>query len=70
MLEKESELDSLRALVKLADQEKVKLAQDFEDEKRKAEDLQFQLEEGRIFLDDLQVRSCSFFFQQIFLYVM
>ena len=55
MNEKEEELNTLRALVEEADKEKVKLFQDLEDEKRKSEDLQFQVEEGKIVQDDLKV---------------
>lgn len=53
--EKELQLDALRALVEQADRDKVQLSQDLEDEKRKVEDLQFRLEEGEIFKEDIKV---------------
>ena len=54
--EKDSELDVLRAMVEEADKKTVQLSQDLEDERRKVEDLTFQLEENKIFHDDLEVR--------------
>jgi len=53
--EKDSELDVLRGLVEEADKKSVKLAQELDDERRKVEDLTFQLEENKIFRDDLEV---------------
>uniref|UniRef100_H2YS32 CAP-Gly domain-containing protein n=1 Tax=Ciona savignyi TaxID=51511 RepID=H2YS32_CIOSA len=52
--EKEDQLDALRKLVEIADQEKVKLSQDLDEERRKVEDFQFQLEEGQIMKDDME----------------
>ena len=57
MREKEEQLDLLRSLMEQADQEKVRLFQDLEDEKKKVEDLQFQLEEEKISHDDMEVRG-------------
>ena len=50
-------MDHLRSLVEEADRKSVLFAQELEDEKRKVEDLTFQLEENKIFHDDLEVRS-------------
>uniref|UniRef100_H2XNK3 CAP-Gly domain-containing protein n=1 Tax=Ciona intestinalis TaxID=7719 RepID=H2XNK3_CIOIN len=60
--EKESQLDQLRRLVEEADLEKVKLAQDLDEERRKAEDYQFQLEEGQIIKDDMEVHRIRIFY--------
>ncbi|XP_072351552.1 CAP-Gly domain-containing linker protein 1 isoform X10 [Scyliorhinus torazame] len=59
VLEMETKMDQLRALVEAADREKVELLNQLEEEKRKVEDLQFRVEEESITKGDLEVATVS-----------
>ncbi|XP_063171688.1 CAP-Gly domain-containing linker protein 1 isoform X5 [Candoia aspera] len=54
ILEMETKMDQLRALVEAADREKVELLNQLEEERRKVEDLQFRVEEESITKGDLE----------------
>ncbi|XP_059511043.1 CAP-Gly domain-containing linker protein 1-like isoform X3 [Stegostoma tigrinum] len=57
VLEMETKMDQLRALVEAADREKVELLNQLEEEKRKVEDLQFRVEEESITKGDLETQT-------------
>ncbi|XP_044529277.1 CAP-Gly domain-containing linker protein 1 isoform X2 [Gracilinanus agilis] len=57
VLEMETKMDQLRAMVEAADREKVELLNQLEEEKRKVEDLQFRVEEESITKGDLERKS-------------
>ncbi|XP_012586414.1 PREDICTED: CAP-Gly domain-containing linker protein 1 isoform X3 [Condylura cristata] len=57
VLELETKMDQLRAMVEAADREKVELLNQLEEEKRKVEDLQFRVEEESITKGDLEQKS-------------
>ncbi|XP_075033980.1 CAP-Gly domain-containing linker protein 1 isoform X1 [Mixophyes fleayi] len=59
VMEMESKMDQLRAMVEAADREKVELLNQLEEEKRKVEDLQFRVEEESITKGDLEVATVS-----------
>ncbi|KAG7498620.1 hypothetical protein JOB18_015329 [Solea senegalensis] len=56
-VEMEAKLDQLRSLVEAADRDKVELLNQLEEEKRKAEDLQFRMEEVCITKGDLETQT-------------
>ncbi|XP_063820523.1 CAP-Gly domain-containing linker protein 1 isoform X3 [Pseudophryne corroboree] len=57
VMEMESKMDQLRAMVEAADREKVELLNQLEEEKRKVEDLQFRVEEESITKGDLETQT-------------
>ncbi|XP_060641990.2 CAP-Gly domain-containing linker protein 1 isoform X13 [Anolis sagrei] len=57
MLEMETKMDQLRALVEAADREKVELLNQLEEERRRVEDLQFRVEEESITKGDLETQT-------------
>ncbi|KAM3937062.1 uncharacterized protein RB166_003442 isoform 2-T2 [Leptodactylus fuscus] len=57
VMEMESKMDQLRAMVEAADREKVELLNQLEEEKRRVEDLQFRVEEESITKGDLETQT-------------